>query len=107
MDQIDIGTVLARFNDTVDERTQTVNHFGIRFINNRGEIRELFCRKNVKSPKQRITGRDERGREMYNLQRNGVMLVQAQGESHPRTIKTAMIFNFRDCNSRTWLKVFH
>lgn len=107
MDRIDIGTVLNKFNDTVDERTQVVNHYGIRFLNAQGEKREIFCRKNIKSPKQEIQGSQDRGREMYNLKRNGVMLVKAQGEDHPRTIKTSMIFQFRDRNSSTWLNVFH
>jgi hypothetical protein len=109
MDRIDIGTVLNKFNDTVDEATQEVKYFGIRFINDRGEKRQLICRKNIKSPKQRktIPVPEERGKEMYNLKRNGVMLVKAETEDHPRTIKTSMIYGFKDFQSDTWLNVFH
>lgn len=124
MERIDIGTVLNKFNDTVDEVTQQVKTFGIRFINDRGEKRELVCRKNIKSPKQgkqdpiplfhlfvgsALPGANlpDRGKEMYNLKRNGVMLVKAEHEDHPRTIKTAMIYGFKDFNSDTWLNVFH
>jgi hypothetical protein len=120
MDQIDIGTVLNKFNDTVDEATQEVKTFGIRFINKQGEKRVLICRKNVKSPKQEkadnpqslaqaLSGHkiEDKGREMYNLKRNGVMLVKDEHEDHPRTIKTSMIYAFKDFNSDNWLNVFH
>lgn len=107
MERIDIGTVLNKFNDTVDERTNQVKQYGIRFINDRGEQRELTCRKNIKSPRQGKEGSVDRGREMFNLKRNGVMLVRAEHEDHPRTIKTSMIYGFKDFNSQTWLNVFH
>lgn len=107
MYQIDIGTVLNKLNDTVDLVSQHVKDYGIRFINNRGEQREFVFRKNVKSPKQKKVGSDPFGKDMYNLQRNGVMLLRNPGEDHPRSIKTCMIYGFKDFNSSTWLKVFH
>jgi hypothetical protein len=107
MDQIDIGTVLNKLNDTVDVVTQVVKTYGIRFINDRGEKREFIFRKNVKSPKQVKIATDPAGKEMYNLQRNGVILLKNPGEDHPRSIKTCMIYGFKDFNSSTWLKVFH
>jgi hypothetical protein len=118
MNQIDIGTVLNKFNDTYDQASMTVKHFGIRFINDRGEKRTILCRKNVKSPKQEKTHAasiastlsgsiQDKGTEFYNLQRNGVMLVRVESEDHPRSIKTCMIYGFKDFGSDTWLKVFH
>ena len=104
---IDIGTVLGRLNDTYDETNQQLKKYGIRFINKEGETRELTVRKNVKNPMQEAIHRAAWGKEQHNLKRNGVMLVQAEGEEHPRTIKTAMIYGFRDFNSTTWLNVFH
>ena len=107
MDQIDIGTVLLRLNDTVDHVTQEVKQYGIRFINNRGEKREFIFRKNVKGPRQRTVGHDPRGKALFNLQKNGTILVKNDGEDHPRAIKTCMIYGFKDHNTLTWLKVFH
>jgi hypothetical protein len=107
MDRIDIGTVLNKFNDTTDIHSGAVKTFGLRYINDRGEKREHICRKNIKSPKQAKSGSEERGKEMYNLKYNGVMLIKAQGEDHPRTIKTCMIYSFKDFQSSTWLNVFH
>jgi hypothetical protein len=110
VNQIDIGTVLNKFNDTYDPVSLEVREYGIRFINDRGEKRELICRKNVKGPKQQKVNAsdiDLRGKEFFNLKRNGVMMVKVQSEDHPRTIKTAMIYGFKDFKSQTWLKVFH
>lgn len=104
---IDIGTVLNKLNDTVDEKTQDVKVFGIRFINSKGDTREMIVRKNVKNPQQKQLVRAPRGKEQFHLQRNGVMLVNAEGEDHPRTIKTAMIYGFRDYKESYWLNVFH
>lgn len=104
---IDIGTLLRKLNDTVDEKTQDTKVFGVRFLNANGDTRELIVRKNVKNPKQEPLQRAPRGKEQFHLQRNGVILVNAEGENHPRTIKTAMIYGFRDYKESYWLNVFH
>lgn len=106
-ERIDIGTVLNKVNDTYDEQSMEVKTFGIKFLNKDGDQRELTIRKNVKNPLQKQRSRDAKGKEQVHLQRNGVILVQAEGEDHPRMIKTAMIYGFRDFKSATWLNVFH
>lgn len=104
---IDIGTVLNKLNDTVDEGTQAVKNYGLRFLKQNGETREVRCRKNVKSPRQGMKGKDPRGKELYNLKRNGLMLIQDIDIDEPRSIKVSMIYGFRDYQSSKWLNVFH
>lgn len=105
---IDIGTVLSKFDDTVDELTQTVKEYSIRCITADGRLRTMRARKNVKSPKQQLSGPlEEKGKTMYNLKRNGVMLLQDLDINQPRTIKVAAICGFKDFNSEEWLRVKH
>ncbi|HTF19358.1 MAG TPA: hypothetical protein VK658_14860 [Chryseolinea sp.] len=108
MGVIDIGTVLAKFDDTVDEHSQAVKSYGVQFITSDGRFRTMKARKNVKSPSTPLQGlTDERGRVMYNLKRNGVMLLQDLDLSEPRSVKVAMICGFKDFNTDTWLRVKH
>lgn len=103
MDVIDIGSVLNRFNDTVDLRTTEVKIYGIRFLRDNGTIRTMLCRKNVKTP-----GRGKKkpvGDGMYNLKRTGTLLV-GEGELM-RSVKPASIFQFKDHNSKEWIRVHH
>jgi len=108
MGVMDIGTVLNKFDDTVDELNATVKEYGIRFITTAGCIRTMRARKNVKSPNQRL-GKplEERGKKMFNLKRNGLMLLHDLEINQPRTIKVATIFSFRDFNQTTWTNVRH
>lgn len=107
MVQIGIEAVLDKLNDTVDINNSTVKTFGLRFINAEGETREIVCRKHTKDATKKVSGKDERGKDYYNLQRNGVMLLQDMDANHPRSIKTAMIYGFRDYQSDVWYNVFH
>lgn len=108
MGVIDIGTVLAKFDDTVDEISQTVKFYGVRFITADGRLRTMHARKNVKSPKSQLqSAPEERGKLMYNLKRNGVMLLQDIDLAEPRSVKVAMICGFKDFNQDTWLRVKH
>lgn len=107
MEVIDIGTVLAKFDDTIDEVSHAVKEFGIRFITSEGRVRTMRARKNVKSPSLKIQTPEERGKLMYNLKRNGVMLLEDLDINEPRSVKVAMIFGFRDFSSSTWLRVKH
>lgn len=104
---IDIGTVLNKINDTIDEATQDVKVFGLRFITVKGETREWIVRKNVKAPHQQPKSRDPKGKEQFHLQRHGVMMVNIDGTDKIRTIKPAMIYGFRDYKESYWLNVFH
>lgn len=105
---IDIGTVLNKFDDTVDELNATVKEYGIRFITADGRVRTMRARKNVKSPNQQLRKPlEERGKKMFNLKRNGLMLVHDLVIDEPRTVKVATIFAFKDFNQSTWNNVRH
>jgi hypothetical protein len=105
---IDIGTVLNKFDDTVDEIVSSVKEYGIMAITEDGRVRSMRCRKNVKSPKQQLQGPlQERGKVMFNLKRNGTLLLQDLDLQLPRSPKVACIFQFRDFNQTTWYKVRH
>ncbi len=104
---IDIAQLLSKLDNTYDEQTHEVKSYGLRFITRKGEQREVICRKNVKSPKQQTAGKDERGKVMFNLKRNGVLMVQDLSNGHPVTPKVAMIYGFRDFKSDVWQNVFH
>lgn len=105
--QIDIGTVLKKFDDTVDELDQSVKEYGIRFITSDGRLRTMRARKNVKEPKRLRQQLSPRGGVRWNLKRAGTMLVQDLDINEPRAVKVAMICGFRDFNSNQWLNVFH
>src|SRR5688572_23332453 len=103
MGVIDIGTVLAKFDDTVDEISHTVKDYSIRFITSDGRLRTMLARKNVKSPQAQLQSPlEEKGKVMYNLKRNGVMLLHDMEKDAPRTVKVATIFEFRDFNQQWW-----
>lgn len=104
---IDIGTVLNKFNDTYDERSAVVKHYGIMFITSDGRVRTMDARKNTKSPKQSITGQQKRGKQYFHLQRHGTMLLEDVAKKETRTVKVATIFAFRDFKTQSWLNVRH
>lgn len=108
MASIDIGSVLKRFDDTVDEHDLTVKDYGIKFITSDGRLRTMRCRKNVRNPKQQLRKPlSPRGKVMYNLQRAGTMLVHDLALDQPRSVKVAAICFFADHNSKTYSRVFH
>ena len=107
MSQIGIDLVLVKVNDTVDVENSIVKTYGVRFINAEGEKREINCRKYTKSPKQNMDGKDERGKDFYNLKRNGIIMLWDVDAGHPRSVKTAMLYGFCDFQSSIWLKIFH
>lgn len=105
---IDIGTVLNKFADTVDERTSAVKRYWIRFITAEGKLRTMHCRKNVKSPKQQLQAPlQKRAKGLFNLQRHGTILVHDLAINEARTVKVATIFGFKDFNSDNWFNVRH
>lgn len=108
MSSIDIGTVLNKFDDTVDEIDSSVKEYGIRFITSDGRVRTMRARKGVRAPKQQLNnGNQERGNFRYNLQRNGTILVFDLDINESRSPKVATIFAFKDFNKNTWLRVHH
>lgn len=103
MSVIDIGTVLRRFDDTIDLVTNEVKSYGIRFITADGRLRTMTARKNVKAPRQQLgQPHDERGKFMYNLKRAGVMLLHDLKLNEPRSVKVACITHFRDYRDTKW-----
>lgn len=106
MEQIGIESVLMKLNDTVDRETSAVKTFGIRFLSADGQ-REMHCRKFTKMPKATLTDHDRRGRQYYNLQESGTLLLEDVEAGHPKSVKAAMIYGFRDYQSSKWLNVFH
>lgn len=105
---IDIASALAILNESYDERTQQVNHCGIRFIDRNGLQHEyLEVRKNVKVEKRKSRKPVTRGRAEINLKRNGIIMLFPNDSDHPITPKVCMIYGFRKPNSKNWLNVFH
>lgn len=105
---IDIGTVLAKYNDTYDEKTTVVKHYGIMFITADGRVRTMDARKNVKSPKQELKAPlQKRAKGLFNLQRHGTILLEDLRKRESRTVKVATIFGFKDFNQTTWHNVRH
>jgi hypothetical protein len=109
MSVIDIGTVLNKLDDTVDEQLNTVKQYGLQFITADGRLRTMLCRKNVKSPKQQLAKPlQKRGRVLWNLQRHGTMFVQDLDLNQARAVKVATICGFTSSpESNTYLRVFH
>lgn len=108
MNVIDIGTVLQKFDDTYDEQDLTVKEYGLRFITADGRLRTMRARKNVKSPKQQLQAPlAKRAKGLFNLKRNGTMLVQDLDKAVPRTVKVFACCAFKDFNSNPWLNVRH
>lgn len=106
--KIDIGSVLNRFDDTVDEKTGAVKTYGIRFLKADGSTRQIICRKNVKTPALKPTGPlPEKGKTMHNLKRKGTIMIHDVENDVIRTPKVCMIYAFKDYKSNTWLNVFH
>jgi hypothetical protein len=107
MSTIDIGTVLNRFDDTIDEASHTVKTFGLRFITEDGRKREISsARKNVKSPKQGLVDRPQ-GKQLFNLKATGTMLLFDEDNQEPKTVKVACIYGFREYRAKVWYDVSH
>lgn len=105
---IDIGTVLDKFNDTYDEKTAVVKHYGIMFITADGRVRTMDARKNVKSPKQELREPlRKRAKGLFNLQRHGTILLEDLTQREARTVKVPTIFGFRDFKQTTLHNVRH
>lgn len=109
MNTIDIGTVLNKFDDTYDERNQAVKEYGIRFITEDGRLRTMRCRKGVKAPQQQLVkeGNQPRGKFRFNLQYHGAILLHDLDINESRSPKVAMITQFKDYKSSTWVNVYH
>lgn len=105
--EIGIEEVLNKVNDTVDQYDSAVKTFGLRFITSEGEKREIEARKYTRGSKQELVGKDNRGKDFYNLQRNGVILLVDITNQRTISVKPAMVYGFKDYQSDSWLNVFH
>ncbi len=106
--QTDIASCLKRLNVTYDDRTNEVMQYGLRVLTKTGEVREIHGRKNVKSPKQGLSGALEpRGKMLYNLNYNGLVQMWDEELHDYRAIKAACILQFRDHKSKVWQDVIH
>ena len=100
MGVIDIGTVLARFDDTYNEATNGVNEYRINFITADGRLRSMRCRKYVRSPQRSLRSPLEaRGKQTFNLKKNATMLMHDLNIDEPRYVKIPMIFGFKQTDS--------
>lgn len=105
---IDIGTVLNKLSDTVDEFSNETKEFGLKVLVADGDVREMLCRKNAKlksSSKQ--GGTHVKGKLNYNLQMKGALLLYDVEVKEFRSIKAACILQFKDFKSNDWLDVRH
>ncbi len=108
MGVIDIGSVLNKFDDTVDELNQHVKEYEIRFITGDGRLRTMRCRKNVRNPSQQLRSPlQAKAKTMFNLQRHGTMLVNDLDIDRPRTVKVATICHFKDFQNNNWNRARH
>lgn len=107
MNQIGIDVVLNKLNDTYDEQNLELKSYGLRFLNAQGETREIICRKFTKDATKKVDGVRERGKQFYNLKRNGILMVEDMDSNHPKAIKPAMIYGFKDFQAEHWINVFH
>jgi hypothetical protein len=106
MEHISIENVLVKLGDTVDSENLTVKTYGIRFLSAEGK-REVICRKYTRTPKAQVSGQDPKGKHSFHLQLNGVVMLQFDGDDHPKYVYPAMIYGFQDYKSSKWLNVSH
>ncbi|MEJ0030931.1 MAG: hypothetical protein WDO15_11400 [Bacteroidota bacterium] len=101
--EIDIGHVLNRIDDTIDEHSRAVKEFGLKFITSDGRCRTIRCRKNIKFPRaKRKESKTKIDRSTFNLKENGAILVGDLDKGEMRTIKIASIAFFRDHKKTEW-----
>jgi len=105
--EIDIGTVLNHFDNTVDEQTLEVREYGLKFLTADGRVRTIRARKQVKYPKLPREGGSKSPKAQFNLKRNGAILVGDLDLGQPRTVKVASIAFFRNHGGTTWQPVRH
>lgn len=100
---------MNKLSDTVDELSNETKKFGLKALTADGSVREMVCRKNVKSPRMALKkgGLDGRGGVNFNLKMNGLILVFDEEAKAPRSIKAACILQFRDFKKTTWEDVKH
>lgn len=105
MDKIDVKTALNQLDTSMTP-------VGIRYIKKNGERGEIY---NVlkeapyvkNAPAKGDMAMDERGKTLYHLQRNGVVLLRNADTNEFRSIKKAQMVGFRPAGSIKWLQIWH
>ena len=107
---IDIGTVLNKIDNTVDDDSLEVKTFGLRFLTDKGISELIDCRKNVRDPfKGKQTAKHQlpaKGKFKYNLKRKGTILLTSHLKDY-RSVLVSAIYEFKDFKSNRWLRVKH
>lgn len=104
---IDIGTVLNKIDNTVDDETMEVRRFGIRYLTENGKGEMLDCRKNVKDPFKNQKGKTpEKGKFKYSLKQKGTILLTSEEKAY-RSVLVSTIYEFKDFKSSRWIRVRH
>ncbi len=107
MEQLGLEEVLIKLSDTIDGDLADAKSFGVKFLSMSGDTREINCRKYTKGIRQPISAPNKRGKAFYNLHQNGTILLHDLERDHPISVKTAMIYGFRDYQNEQWVKVYH
>lgn len=104
---IDIGSVLQKIDQYLDDFDQ-VKTFGIRYLKAPGIEGEMTdCRKNVKDPKRARTGKvDKRAKSQFSLKERGIIRMHNEEKGY-RDITVACIYQFKDHKSSRWIAVRH
>ncbi len=104
---IDIGTVLNKIDNTVDDESMEVRRFGIRYLTEKGMGEMLDCRKNVKDPFKNQKGKTpEKGKFKYSLKQKGTILLTSEDKAY-RSVLVSAIYEFKDFKSPRWIRVRH
>ena len=105
MTQIDTASALSKMNDTWDEALGEEKTFGIRFVKEGGQFREIYnARKSVKFPQQQ--GKPiENNRGKSNKKFNGLVQVYDNDLKQFRDIFFDCIVAFRDHKSTQWTQI--
>lgn len=104
---IDIGTLLNKIDNTVDDESMEVRRFGIRYLTEKGTGEMLDCRKNVKDPFKNQKGKTpEKGKFKYNLKQKGTILLTSEEKAY-RSVLVSAIYEFKDFKSSRWIRVRH
>jgi hypothetical protein len=107
LERIDIASVLRKFDNQIDEKTNEVKTIGIRFITADGRLREMYdARKNVRNNTAPIQ-QEARSKQKYHLKTYGVIKLFDDNAEEYRDVKVAHMVQYRPHNSTQWISIYH